>query len=110
MTIERSTTLRSRLLAVRRLALLTPLAMVFAALAPPQASAQEDLFSFLWDGGSRSVVGFSSKYQPRQIIVSFGDRKLYWIHKKGEAISYPIAIPREQENNSNTTALATKMP
>ncbi|MCC7251452.1 MAG: L,D-transpeptidase [Hyphomicrobium sp.] len=81
--------------------------MTFAALAPPRASAQ-DLFSFLWDGGSRSVVRFSPKYEPRQIIVSFGDKKLYWVHKKGEAISYPIAVPREQSRWSGVTSVSDK--
>lgn len=88
-----------------------PLALLAAALvvlaAPSQASAQ-DLFSFLWDGGSRSVVGFSQKYEPRQIIVSFGDKKLYWIHRRGEAISYPIAVPREQSRWSGVTNVSEK--
>lgn len=86
---------------------LAALAMAVAGLAPSQAAAQ-DLLSFLWDGGSRSVVGFSPKYHPRQIIVSFGDRKLYWVHKKGEAISYPIAVPREQSRWSGVTNVSNK--
>jgi lipoprotein-anchoring transpeptidase ErfK/SrfK len=86
-------------------------AVALAALAtiviPAQASAQ-DLFSFLWDGGSREVIPFSTKYTPRQIIVSFGDRKLYWIHRKGEAISYPIAVPREQSRWAGVTSVSHK--
>ena len=78
------------------------LVILAALLAPSQAAAQ-DFFSFMWDGGSRSVVSFSSKYEPRQIIVSFGDRKLYWVHRRGEAISYPIAVPREQSRWSAVT-------
>ncbi len=81
--------------------------LAVSMLAPSSASAQ-DLFSFLWDGGSRSVVGFSSQYAPRQIIVSFGDKKLYWIQKKGEAISYPIAVPREQSRWSGVTSVTDK--
>lgn len=83
--------------------------LAVAALAPQtrQASAQ-DFFSFLWGGGSRDVVSFSSSYSPRQIIVSFGDRKLYWIHKRGEAISYPIAVPREQSRWSGVTSVSSK--
>ncbi|MEL6298379.1 MAG: L,D-transpeptidase [Pseudomonadota bacterium] len=42
----------------------------------------------------RTVVGFSSKYQPGEIVVSFGDRRLYYVTKRGQAISYPIAVPR----------------
>ena len=78
-----------------------------AAVIPTTASAQ-DLFSFLWDGGSRSVIGFSQKYEPRQIIVSFGDKKLYWIHRRGEAISYPIAVPREQSRWQGVTSVSSK--
>ena len=78
-----------------------------SAMIPTTASAQ-DLFSFLWDGGSRSVIGFSQKYEPRQIIVSFGDKKLYWIHRRGEAISYPIAVPREQSRWQGVTSVSSK--
>lgn len=74
---------------------------------PTTASAQ-DFLSFLWSGGSREVVSFSPSVAPRQIIVSFGDRKLYWVHAKGEAISYPIAVPREQSRWSGTTAVSSK--
>ena len=74
---------------------------------PTTASAQ-DLFSFLWSGGSRSVVNFSSRYRPRQIIVSFGDRKLYYINRRGEAISYPIAVPRAQSRWSGVTRVSQK--
>jgi lipoprotein-anchoring transpeptidase ErfK/SrfK len=77
-------------------------------LASPRAVAQEDLLSFLWDGGSRSVISFSRQYTPRQIIVSFGDRKLYWVHKPGEAISYPIAVPREQSRWAGVTNVSRK--
>ena len=83
------------------------IAVVATALIPTQSSAQ-DLFSFLWDGGSREVIPFSSKYTPGQIIVSFGDRRLYWIHRKGEAISYPIAVPREQSRWAGVTSVSHK--
>lgn len=72
------------------------------------ASAQEDVFSFLWGGGSREVVSFDPRHEPRQIIVSFGDRKLYWITRKGEAISYPIAVPREQSRWQGVTNVSSK--
>ena len=76
-------------------------------LAPSQAAAQ-DLFSFLWSGGSREVISFSPKVSPRQIIVSFGDRKLYWVYRRGEAISYPIAVPRQQSRWSGRTFVSQK--
>jgi lipoprotein-anchoring transpeptidase ErfK/SrfK len=73
-----------------------------------QKAAAQDLFSFLWSGGSREIVAFHPSYEPRQIIVSFGDRRLYWIHRKGEAISYPIAVPREQSRWAGVTSVSRK--
>jgi lipoprotein-anchoring transpeptidase ErfK/SrfK len=83
------------------------LALAALTLGSSQAAAQ-DLFSFLWSGGSREVISFSAKYEPRQIVVSFGDRRLYWVHKKGEAISYPIAVPRTQSRWQGVTSVSSK--
>lgn len=81
----------------------------FAVLAAATTgAAAQDFFSFLWDGGSRSTVAFSPKYKPGQIIVSFGDRKLYHIHRRGEAVSYPIAVPRAQSRWSGRTHVSQK--
>lgn len=84
-------------------------AVGFAALliVPATASAQ-DFFSFLWGGGSREVISFSQSVAPGQVIVSFGDRKLYWIQRRGEAISYPIAVPRTQSRWSGVTSVSSK--
>jgi lipoprotein-anchoring transpeptidase ErfK/SrfK len=71
------------------------------------ASAQGFL-SFLWSGGAREVVAFHPIHGPRQIIVSFGDRRLYWVHRRGEAISYPIAIPREKSRWQGVTTVSDK--
>jgi lipoprotein-anchoring transpeptidase ErfK/SrfK len=76
-------------------------------LAPDRASAQGFL-SFLWDGGSRQVVSFDPSQAPGQIIVSFGDRRLYLVHRRGEAISYPIAVPREKSRWSGVTVVSAK--
>jgi lipoprotein-anchoring transpeptidase ErfK/SrfK len=97
---------RNPLLFVKRL-VAAAIAVVATALIPTQSSAQ-DFFSFLWEGGSREVIPFSSKYTPGQIIVSFGDRRLYWVHRKGEAISYPIAVPREQSRWAGVTSVSHK--
>ncbi len=83
------------------------LSLVGAMLLPTAASAQ-GFFSFLWGGGSRSTVSFSPSYQPGQIIVSFGDRKLYWVYARGEAISYPIAVPRAQSRWQGVTRVSDK--
>lgn len=76
-----------------------------------QASAQ-----ILWDwggkedvdGSGREVVRFNPQYPEGQIIVSFGDRRLYFITHPGEAISYPIAIPREEDRWEGTTKVTDK--
>lgn len=84
-----------------------PLALATLTIAPQKAAAQ-DIFSFLWGGGYREVISFSPRYRPRQIIVSFGDRKLYWVHRRGEAISYPIAIPRQKSRWAGRTFVSQK--
>ena len=91
---------------LRSAACLALAAMLLVPSAKP-ASAQ-GFFDFLWSGGSRETVSFPASYAPRQIIVSFGDRKLYWVHQRGEAISYPIAVPREQSRWSGVTSVSSK--
>jgi lipoprotein-anchoring transpeptidase ErfK/SrfK len=86
----------------------TVITLTVGLLTEAQRASAQDLFDFLWSGGSREIVAFSPQFSPRQIIVSFGDRKLYWIHKKGEAISYPIAIPREQSRWAGVTSVSSK--
>src|SRR5262245_20870773 len=84
---------------MRRILHVAGTAAVFAGLLAGSASAQT-----LWDWGGGNVVGgsgrqivrFSPQYKPGQLVVSFGDRQLYYVTRPGEAISYPIAIPREQ--------------
>jgi len=89
-------------------------AMALAAVAWMPSTAQaESLMDLLWGGepeygGGRAVVRFSSEYKPGQIIVSFGDRRLYLVAKPGEAISYPIAIPREQSRWQGVTSVSNK--
>jgi hypothetical protein len=87
-------------------------AAALVLIAPKTASAQS-LIDFLWGGssewgGGRQTVGFNPKYTPGQIIVSFGDRRLYLITRKGEAISYPIAVPREQSRWQGATTVSDK--
>ena len=75
------------------------------------ASAQ-----LLWDwgggntvnGSGRENVSFSGQYKKGEIIVSFGDRRLYYVTGQGQAISYPIAIPREQSRWAGTTSVTQK--
>jgi lipoprotein-anchoring transpeptidase ErfK/SrfK len=82
-------------------------------ITAPQAAQAQGLIDFLWGGtdewgGKRQVVDFDQKYSADQVIVSFGDRRLYLITQKGKAISYPIAVPREQSRWQGTTTVSEK--
>jgi L,D-transpeptidase catalytic domain len=82
-------------------------------LITPTTAQAESLIDFLWGGssewgGERQTVSFDPKYTPGQIIVSFGDRRLYNIIKKGQATSYPIAVPREQSRWQGATTVSSK--
>lgn len=72
--------------------------LTFVALSSTSADAQS-----FWGGSygansvsDRRIVAFSKRHAPGQLIVSFGDRRLYHIVSRGKAISYPIAVPRAQ--------------
>jgi hypothetical protein len=60
------------------------------------------------DGSGRQVISFNPQYAPGQVIVSFGDRKLYFITQPGQAISYPIAVPREKSRWEGVTTVTDK--
>jgi lipoprotein-anchoring transpeptidase ErfK/SrfK len=92
---------------VRRLAWTVAAAGMALTTSAVGASAQ-GFFSFLWSGGSREVVSFPASYSPGQIVVSFGDRRLYWVHRRGEAISYPIAVPREKSRWQGVSTISDK--
>ncbi len=84
-----------------------------AAMSAPQAASAQTLVDFLWGGssewgGGRQTVSFSSQYKPGQVIVSFGDRRLYYVTAPGQATSYPIAIPREKSRWQGTTFVSDK--
>ena len=44
----------------------------------------------------KALVRFPETYAQGDIIVSFGDRRLYHVTGRGRAMSYPIAIPRSE--------------
>ncbi len=84
-------------------------------LGTERASAQ-GLFQSLFGGfsGGRSfnansyVVRFSEHYAPGTIIVSFGDRRLYFVHERGAAISYPIGVPAGGARWSGVSHVSSK--
>lgn len=59
-------------------------------------------------GGGRQSVPFSTKFSPGEIVVSFGDRRLYHVTAPGKAISYPIAVPREESRWQGVTNVSMK--
>ena len=79
-------------------------------LQAPSASAQ------FWDWGGGSMIGgsgqetvrFTASFKPGQVVVSFGDRKLYYISGPGQAIAYPIAIPRDQSRWQGVMSVSEK--
>jgi L,D-transpeptidase catalytic domain len=91
---------------------LAALFMAGGLISAPSAKA-EDLVDFLWGGspeygGGRSVVSFDQQYKPGQIIVSFSDRRLYWIMKPGVAMTYPVAIPTGEARWQGVTMVTSK--
>lgn len=69
-----------------------------AAMGLAAGSANAQLFGGYGPNSVSDVhtVSFSKKYRPGEIIVSFGDRRLYHVLSRGVARSYPIAVPRPQ--------------
>lgn len=83
-------------------------AFVAVSVGEPGARAQS-----LWGGdaewgGAKQNVSFPAQYKPGQIIVSFGDRRLYHVVSPGRAVSYPIAVPREQSRWEGVTSVTQK--
>ena len=97
--------------AVLRALVIAGAVLAATSLLTTPASAQ-----LLWDWGGGQVVGdsgrevmrFSTQFEPGQIIVSFSDRRLYFISKPGVAISYPIAVPREEDRWEGVTTVSDK--
>ncbi len=96
---------------LRKTAMAAGLVVSLAYLGSGEASAQ---LQWDWGGGNtiggsgRENVSFSTQYKKGDIIVSFGDRRLYFVTGPGQAISYPIAIPREQSRWAGVTSVTQK--
>jgi hypothetical protein len=93
-------------------ATLLPLATAVGLLSAAAPVSAQGLF-FDWggsqqEGGSgKQTVAFRGG-AAGDVIVSFGDRRLYYVTRPGEAISYPIAIPREQSRWQGVTSVSQK--
>jgi len=85
---------------------------VFAVISCASPAAAQLLWD--WGGGNevdasgREIVRFDPRFEAGQIIVSFGDRRLYFVPQRGEAISYPIAVPREEDRWEGSTTVSNK--
>jgi lipoprotein-anchoring transpeptidase ErfK/SrfK len=77
-------------------------ALAVALLVLPTTSALAQGFQFDWggekvvEGSGRTSVKLAAAKKVGDIIVSFGDRKLYLVTAPGQALSYPIAVPKEK--------------
>jgi lipoprotein-anchoring transpeptidase ErfK/SrfK len=93
-----------------KLAVLALGGLLAAILVAPQTRAQGFLEELLsgFDEGGRHVVEFPGDFPRGTIVVSFGDRRLYYINGRGSAISYPIAIPKSEARWSGVTAISHK--
>ena len=58
--------------------------------------------------GPRQHVKIRGGFNPGDIIVSFGDRRLYYIELKAIAVSYAIAIPKEEARWSGVSYVSQK--
>jgi lipoprotein-anchoring transpeptidase ErfK/SrfK len=57
---------------------------------------------------SKEMVQFPSAFATGEIVVSFADRRLYYVEARGRAVSYPIAIPRDQDRWEGATVISDK--
>lgn len=89
-------------------------AVALGLLATPGVASAQDS-GWLWGGdttfggsGRQSVRLNTGSHRPGEIIVSFGDRRLYHITGPGTAVSYPIAIPRAQSRWQGAMTITQK--
>lgn len=103
-----------------RAAVLAAGVFALTAGAMPQ-SADAGIFRFLLGGGerkpqhrdwtnvtSRQLVRFSAEYDPGTIVVSFADRRLYYVQQRGMALSYLIGTPVLEEKWSGELKVSDK--
>ncbi len=88
--------------------------LALAGGAAGTAAAAEQATIFDWGDNDKTVdsgkahIKFDGPARAGDIIVSFGDRKLYYITGPGEADTYPVAIPRDQARWQGVTRVTQK--
>ena len=100
-----------RILQSARAAAMAALIFLIGAASPNPASA--GLFDFFKsqpgpDSSGRELVAFMPSVAPGTIVVSFTDRKLYFVLTDNRAISYPIGAPMGEARWSGTTYVSEK--
>ena len=84
-------------------------AVFFVAGLPADKAAAQ---SWGWGSSSKAeskhVVSFKTKHAPGTMVVSFSDRRLYYVLKGKRAISYPIAVPKSDAKWSGTYPMTSK--
>ena len=97
--------------------LVKQIAIIGIALTTAASSANanflDSFFNGLFGPGGYSAspryhVKIRGNYNPGDIIVSFGDRRLYYIESKTSAISYSIAIPKDEARWSGVSYVSEK--
>ena len=90
------------------------IASLLLTFAAPAANANfvdsffSDLFGPMGGGPRQTIKLKPGAYTPGEIVVSFGDRRLYFIESKTTAISYSIAIPKAEAKWSGVSYVSQK--
>ncbi len=84
-------------------------AVFFVAGLPADKAAAQ---SWGWGSSSKAkskhIVSFKTKHTPGTMVVSFSDRRLYYVLKGKRAISYPIAVPKADAKWSGNFKMTSK--
>jgi lipoprotein-anchoring transpeptidase ErfK/SrfK len=97
-----------------RSAVVGVLSFVAAHSIAPVTAVSAEGFQFDWggekviEGSGRAAVKLAAAKKVGEIIVSFGDRKLYLVTAPGEALSYPIAVPKEKARWEGKISVTSK--
>jgi lipoprotein-anchoring transpeptidase ErfK/SrfK len=85
-------------------------AMLSAVLPGPASASFFDFFKSTPNAASsgKRLVVFTPKADPGTIVVSFADRKLYYVLPDQRAISYPIGAPMGEARWSGVTFISEK--
>lgn len=107
-------------LSFRRItSIVTILALAAVTLFATPETASAGILRFLFNGGKanntnwdnasgRQRIVFSGEYAVGTVVVSFSDRRLYYVDKPGSAISYPVGTPTGDAQWSGISRVSRK--